>query len=215
MLDLSPRVRSLLAVVPVVGLTSGGWAVTTLDDLPDYMVAGRATPIGFMVRQHGVENMEGLTPTVEARSGSERIVVRATATGARGHYVAPLSLPRAGRWSLTVASGFGRERVEIDAMTAIAPGAAAPSPLPDAERGRRLFAAKGCVTCHVSIQVGPSLAGRRYDPTWLASYLDHPQQVRPAAPGAAQMPRLGLSPREIAGLVAYVNTGTVAAKSRD
>jgi len=212
MLELSPRVRSLLTVVPLAGLTAGGWAVTTLDDLPDYMVAGRATPIGFVVRQHGVDSMTGLTPTVEARSGSERVVVRATASGPRGHYVAPLTLPKAGRWSLTVSSGFGRERVEIDGMTAIAPGAPAPAPLPDIERGRRLFAAKGCMTCHVSIQSGPSLAGRRYDPTWLASYLDHPQQVRPAAPGAAQMPRLGLSSREIAGLVAFVNTGTVAAK---
>ncbi|HYD53807.1 MAG TPA: c-type cytochrome [Gemmatimonadaceae bacterium] len=206
------RARLLLVLLPTMGLTAGGWSVTTIDALPDYLVAGRATTLGFVVRGHGEAPIEGLRPRVEARSGAALVTAIVPAGPRDGHYAAPIELPRAGEWSITLHSGLGRERVDLDPIAVVAPGARAPAPFPDAERGRRLFTAKGCVTCHVRLDVGPRLTGRRYDPAWLARFLEHPQQVRPAPAGRPQMPRLGLDAREIAALVAYVNTGTVASR---
>ena len=95
----------------------------------------------------------------------------------------------------------------------LAPGAPVPAPLADAERGRRLFVAKGCVTCHLhravnetSIAVGPELTGRRFAPEYLARFLADPAAVIPPPSGAFGMPNLRLKPAEIAALTAFLNT---------
>jgi hypothetical protein len=207
------RALPLLALLPTLGLTAGGWTVTTLDDLPDHFVATRPTPLAFAVRGHGKEAIGGLTARIEARSGDTRVVAPASESRMRdGHYTASLALPHGGAWVLTIHNGFGRESIELPPIAAALPREQAPAPLAAAERGRRLFVAKGCVTCHERVDVGPRLAGRRYDVAWLTRFLDHPQQVRPAPEGRPQMPRLGLSQREIASLVAFVNGGAVASR---
>jgi cytochrome c oxidase subunit 2 len=88
----------------------------------------------------------------------------------------------------------------------------------DAERGKRLFAARGCVGCHAVAgefaggASGPELrralrqptiaGGQPNTPETLWRYLENPQKVKP---GTA-MPRLPLSAQELDDLVAYLQT---------
>jgi mono/diheme cytochrome c family protein len=86
---------------------AGGWAVVTLDSIPDGIRAGVPIQIGFMVRQHGATPVAGLTPVVEARStegGSIR--VEGEDSGPVGHYTARLTLPSPGHWTWGI-RGFG------------------------------------------------------------------------------------------------------------
>ena len=86
---------------------AGGWAVVTLDSIPDGLQAGVPTQIGFTVRQHGATPLAGLTPVVEARStGGGSIRVEAVDSGPTGHYAATLTLPSPGRWTWGI-RGFG------------------------------------------------------------------------------------------------------------
>ena len=128
--------------------------------------------------------------------------MRPTAT--RGRYGASITLPRAGEWTVTIRSGFGKSDVTLLPLPVVDAGAR-PARIPsDGERGERLFVAKGCVTCHVQIPVGPKLESKRFDATVLAAFLANPKRAVPVR-GQPEMPNLGLQQREIASLVAYLN----------
>src|SRR5256885_6298623 len=137
----------------------GGWAVIPVEQLPDFVTAGRPVPLTFTVRQHGVTRLSGLKPSIEARSGNVTTTAAASPGRETGQYVSTLSLPRAGEWTITIHSGFLDRRVTLLPLAAIAAGAAAPAPPSEPERGRRLLVAKGCVTCHVHREVARSGAG--------------------------------------------------------
>lgn len=197
--------------------TFGGWASITVDDLPDYVVARRPVTLAFIVRQHGVRPLTGLTPTVEAKMGSLAATATATPLAEPGRYSVALTVADTGEWTITINSGFGNSRVTLAPIRAIAPGAAAPRPLAEAERGRRLFVAKGCVTCHMykglsenSIAVGPELTEMRLAPEFLSRFLADPAAVLPPKPNGYGMPNLGLKGAEIAALVAFLNAGRAA-----
>jgi len=54
---------SKLAAVLLTGFVAmGGWAVVTVRDLPEYLVAGQQYTIEFQVRQHGRTLLSGLRP---------------------------------------------------------------------------------------------------------------------------------------------------------
>lgn len=186
----------------------GGWAVISVEDLPDYAVPGRPLELVFTIRQHGVEPMAGLEPTVEIARGSEQRRVAAAPTDRKGVYRARLAFPSAGDWAVTINSGFGPSRVTLVPITAIAAAGALPT-LPEAERGRRLFAAKGCVACHRHAEVpvekhwgvGPDLTGRRYPVEALRQRLTDPKAALPES----KMPDPDLKPAEIAALTAFIN----------
>jgi cytochrome c2 len=93
-----------LALVWVIPVLAGGWAVITLDKLPGEVVAGEPVSIGFTVRQHGRTLMEGLSPTITARlpGSSKAVVVDAVAEGDVGHYMAQLTLPEPGAWDWSI-----------------------------------------------------------------------------------------------------------------
>ena len=198
----------------------GGWAVVTIDDLPDYAVAGQPVKLSFVVRQHGMTPLLGLHPVVEARSGSTNISVKALAVPDSGlpRYAAILDLSHPGEWTVTIHSGFwGKGEVTLLPLPVVS-SRTTPRALSDAERGRRLFMAKGCFTCHVNrevttaegLKVGPDLTGRRYPPEALAKFLARPdsmQLTQLPRNGPFRMPVLGLKDREIASLVAMINTG--------
>ncbi|HKW11433.1 MAG TPA: hypothetical protein VJO33_13705 [Gemmatimonadaceae bacterium] len=216
----------LLLLIGTAGLGAasshmGGWAVVTVDDLPDYVVADQPIKLSFVVRQHGMRPVDGLEPALDAKLGSSTISVKAQAQmsgfAESGRYVATLNLPRAGDWTVTIHSGFGAESATILPLRAVEAGAV-PRALSDVERGRRLFIAKGCFTCHVntevttarSVSVGPELTGRRYPAAALAKFLANPDSIQlTQLPRSAwvKMPNLGLKEREIASLVAMINTG--------
>ena len=81
------------------------------------------------------------------------------------------------------------------------------------ELGRRLFVAKGCVTCHtnnkvsdmvgnITVDEGPNLSNFSADPGYLEKWLFKPSAIKPAT----KMPDLNLSENEIQALVAFINS---------
>ncbi len=203
------------AVLCTAAFSFGGWAVVTVDDVPDYLVTGKPVPLSFVVRQHGATLLSGLSPSVTIQSGSTQTSVAARATGGSGHYAASVTVPRAGDWTITVNSGFGPSKTTLMPLKAIDAGAAAPPALSDADRGLRLFVAKSCTTCHVrgllgtdGMKVGPELTGRRYVADYVAKFLADPERSPLAGPntGQTRMPNFNLREREIAALVSYLNS---------
>lgn len=203
-------VPGLLALAAFTHHTAGGWAVVSVQELPDYAVVGEALTLTYRVRQHGEELMPNLKGTLTASNAGRTLEVAAVAAS-RGIYTATVTLPNEGDWALTIHSGFGRSKTKLIPMRAIARGAPAPGLAPD-ERGRRLFVAKGCVTCHThsdsKSEIGegaPDLTGRTFAPAYLNEFLANPAIKPPVARGW-QMPNPELKQTEIAALVAFLNS---------
>ena len=280
---------TLLFAIPVF---AGGWAVITLDELPNNVVAGAPISVGFMVRQHGRTLMSDLTPTITAHlsNSTEAIVVEAKPEGETGHYVAALTFPKAGNWewriqaftmdqpmpvlsvsapvesasqpvtktdskpalfsplmivrALALTIGFiglavafrrrsrpavaltalclliglasfvaGTTVAEVEAQSKSPVQSQNPASLSQVELGRRLFVAKGCVTCHtnskvsdmmgsITIDEGPNLTIYSNDPDYLEKWLFKPSAIKPAT----KMPDLNLSENEIKALIAFINS---------
>jgi len=202
----SKAMRVLVPGLLLPGLMAhaGGWAVITVDDLPDYAEAAKPIALSFTVRQHGVTPLDQLTPSIRATSG--RLTANGTVRSAgAGHYNASLTLPSAGDGSVTIRSGFGSSDVTLLPLPVIDHGGSLTRAVTDSERGERLFVAKGCVTCHVQIAVGPRLDGKKFDVGYISGFLAKPPTT-PRDPGKGTMPNLGLQPREIASLVSYLNS---------
>lgn len=197
-----------LLVLPLIG-AYGGWAAITVEDLPDYGVARQAMNLTFTVRQHGLEKLKNLEPRVEARASGATTAAVALPGKEAGQYTARLVLPQAGEWTVTVHSGFGNSRVTLVPMQVIEPTAQPPAALLAGERGRRLFVAKGCVTCHLhrdvkgsgTVTIGPELTTRRLAPEYLQRFLADPSMVGQGN----RMPNLNLKQAEIAALIAFLN----------
>ena len=204
-----------LLFAPIPTSSMGGWAVISVQDLPDFAMPGRSFELVFTVNQHGVEPLGGLSPTVEFTSGDDRRSVAAAATDEKGMYRATIEFPRPGDWTATINSGFGPSRITLVPITAIQVAGGLPT-LPEAERGRRLFVAKGCVTCHThaearaekSWNMGPELTGRRYPEELLVKRLTDPTSVMPEA----KMPNPHLKSAEIVALTAFINMERQAAR---
>jgi len=188
----------------------GGWAVTTVQDLPDYVVTGKPLTLAFTVRQHGRTPLNGLKPEIEARAGTAQL--RATANPAKGdgQYQSTITLPHPGEWTITIHSGFMNSSVTLLPLRAVEPGAKMVA-LTDAERGQRLFLAKGCVTCHGQIAVGPDLTNRQFPAEYVKQILADPKAAFGSRRGATDMPNLNLSQQEIASLAAFVGSDKHAA----
>ena len=220
---------SLLLVVialPAFTVAAGGWGITTVEDLPEYLVAGAPTEIAFTVRGHGVSPMAGLKPVVEARSGATVLRVDASPGKKQGQYAAQLVVPRPGDWTVTIYGiaprtagpwvntpmAFGRS--ELLPIPAIPDGSPSPAPASAYDRGAHLFVAKGCVGCHIQgmvdrptvAAVGPALTGRTFPPDYLTKQLTDPVSVRGTQ---ARMPNLGLRQAEIRALIAFINAGPI------
>ena len=88
----------LLGLLPLSLVAAfGGWAAITVENVPDYVVARQPLDLSFMVRQHGVRPLSGLSPTVEAKSGSRQLTVAAVPGSETGQYTASLTVPEPGR----------------------------------------------------------------------------------------------------------------------
>jgi mono/diheme cytochrome c family protein len=90
---------------------------------------------------------------------------------------------------------------------------AAGEPISGEEYGKKLFIAKGCVTCHVNprveavfaplhITVGKDLTSYAAAPEFLRLWLKDPAAVKPNT----EMPNLELSEAEIEALIAFINS---------
>jgi mono/diheme cytochrome c family protein len=207
--------------LPIAAAAFGGWATITVEDLPDQVTARQPVTLIFTVRQHGREPLDGLRPRIEARAGGRAAEAAALPARARGKYIATLTLPQPGQWTITIHSGFGNSRLTLAPLAVVAPGTTAATPAP-AERGARLFVAKGCVTCHLhrsvpgsgEAEVGPELTGvgQRLAADYLRRFLADPS-IKPPAPGRSfGMPNLGLKEAEIAALTAFLTTERQASR---
>jgi mono/diheme cytochrome c family protein len=205
---------SALVLSTLAAARMGGWAVVSVENPPDYLVAGKPTELTFTVRQHAVTLLSDLTPSIEAKAGRQRVKGMTWRLKQAGGYGARVTVPTAGAWQITINSGFGRSRLTLVPVQAIDAAARTPAPLQDSERGRRLFAAKGCVTCHVHGGVdiagdmkdfGPDLTDRRFPAEYLAAFLADPS-IKPPTNGKPRMPNFALKQPEIASLVAFINS---------
>jgi mono/diheme cytochrome c family protein len=202
-------------LLPVLAFSFGGWAVVTVDELPEYVVTGKPVDLPFSVRQHGVTLLSGLSPTVTMKSGEAETTLWTRALDSKGHYVAQVTAPRAGDWTIRIQSGFGPSEITLLPVLAIGPSAPAPKPLAEPERGHHLFVAKGCVTCHMrdalgtsGMKLGPDLTGKRYVADYVAKFLADPESSPLSRTNTTtlKMPKLDLKEKEIAALVAFLNS---------
>jgi hypothetical protein len=88
--------------------SAGGWAVTTLDTLPaGGLQPGRATPLGYTIRQHGVTPIElDDSALVVAMADGRALRFPGVPDGPPGHHVAQVMVPEAGRFALAVDQGW-------------------------------------------------------------------------------------------------------------
>src|SRR5438876_781861 len=171
--------------------------------------AGHAVVHRPATRRHAAQRLEA-----QYRGPVRRLTTTATASPGRetGQYASTLSLPRAGEWTITIHSGFLDRQVSLLPLSVIAPGAATPPSPSEPERGRRLFVAKGCVTCHVHrevagsgvVAVGPELTNHPLPMDYLKQFLANPA-IAPQG-GTVRRPDLRLAPQEIAALAAFLST---------
>lgn len=195
----------------------GGWAVVSVENPPEHLVVGRPLSLSFVIRQHGNTPLSGLKPTIVAKSGLRSVDGRAWQAPTEGVYRGTITVPTAGEWRITIDPEFGPMKARLLPLPAIASNAPAPPALPPSERGRHLFAAKGCVGCHVHAAVdmrppvqdaAPDLTGRRFPIEYLTKFLADPS-IKTPVPTAVfkSMPNPHLKQPEIAALVAFINAG--------
>jgi hypothetical protein len=213
-----PLVLAVLVALNLLNARAGGWAVITVTDLPDQIVAGELTTFGFAVRQHGAHLVAGLQGRVTARSGTRSVTGTVTPKDG-GLYAAALTLPEPAEWVVRIDSGFMNSAVTLLPMKAVA-RSTPHVPVPLMQRGRQLFVAKGCQTCHLHrdvqpqlhVPVGSDLSDKRYSDVLLAKLLADPSIVpRSSTYGMFTMPNLQLQQTEIAALVAFINAPRTAA----
>jgi hypothetical protein len=112
-------IRALILLAATVGLglvaatppaTAGGWAITSLDPVPE-LRAGQSVSIGFTVLQHGITPAtleEGVSITVVDSQSSAESVFDAASDGKPGHYVARVTFPAEGSYTWSVKPGWFR-----------------------------------------------------------------------------------------------------------
>lgn len=94
----------LLVALSAAAVSAGGWATIAADTSNGQPTEGEPTTLGFTVLQHGVTPAGWEQPTLVATETAtgERIEVTATPQGAEGHFVATVTIPRAGFWTWQV-----------------------------------------------------------------------------------------------------------------
>lgn len=216
----------LAAVLAAGWIASGGWAVVTVKDLPEYFVAGQQYTIEFQVRQHGRTLLSDLHPSMVV-SGSERrlgglmggkdeTTIAATRRPAEGTYAATFTAPAGERVFITIKSGFMNSQLRLYPQPVVAAGGSRPD-MNSRDRGQVLFVAKGCNTCHVNtdllnapdnhaLTVGPALGGRHLAREYAI------QKMK--SPNTQLMPDLGLTDAEATAIAAFLNGGTTATGDR-
>ncbi len=102
-------VSSALLAVPFVAgsnAAAGGWAVSTLDEVPAPAPREKVT-VGFTIRQHGVTpvNIDDVGVEVTGPSGDIEFFA-ATQQGAVGHYVADVVFGESGVHTWAIRQGW-------------------------------------------------------------------------------------------------------------
>src|SRR5688572_175679 len=119
---------------------AGGWAVVTVENLPEQLVVGTPTTLTFSVRQHGMHLLPGLRARASANLRDKQIDASAGPAQQTGYYTASFTLPEPGRWTISIESGFGASGLTLMPIEAVT-ASATPAPVPIATRGQQLFVA--------------------------------------------------------------------------
>ena len=126
----SVRLAILLTILGAVPASAGGWAVVTLDSVPQGVQSGQQLSLGFMVRQHGITPIDAITPLLIARNAATGETLRAEARkeGPLGHFVVEFAAPAAGDWTWQIEPRpFGATTLgTLTVVPAAAPTTAAP-----------------------------------------------------------------------------------------
>ncbi|MBI2073293.1 MAG: c-type cytochrome [Gemmatimonadetes bacterium] len=207
-------------LLPTTPRPFGGWTVITVRDLPEYLEVGAPTKLVFDIRQHGRTLMNDRSPAVTLKKAGSGLLSRKPRFAAAraqdaGQYVATVTAEEPGIVEITIDADWHGSDVKLVPMRMVARGEK-PVPLASHDRGRQLFVAAGCVTCHAklddpqlgdrkAIPVGPVLTGRQFPVEWLAQQIADPARFRVGTGQEALMPQLGLSERDISAVVSYVN----------
>ncbi|MEO8363877.1 MAG: hypothetical protein ABI570_05805 [Ilumatobacteraceae bacterium] len=105
------------------GASAGGWAVSTLDEVPVPNV-GTPLDVGFTIRQHGVTpvDLEDVGITITPVGGSPQFF-SAAGDGTVGHYVARVEFPSVGQYQWSIRQGgFGDQDlglIDVGAATTV------------------------------------------------------------------------------------------------
>ena len=101
-LRLQSVVPAALLLILATTAFAGGWAVITVQSLPEYLVAGKPTTMTFLIRQHG-RTLADMNANLSA-TGSNGLSAKAvvTRTGNPGEYKAVLSVPQPGDWTIRI-----------------------------------------------------------------------------------------------------------------
>jgi hypothetical protein len=196
--------------IPAFAFTFGGWATTTVENVPEFAVSGKPFELTYSVRQHGMGLLTKLGGAITI-SGSGVSQNFGVVEVGEGMYKSQVSMPSAGLWTIQVHSGFGKSGTTFT-VPAVAALAARPSPMLPYDRGKQLFMAKGCANCHshqltqnlVASPVGQDLSEPKFSNAYLARFLANPS-VKTDWKTQWRMPNLGLKPAEISALTAFLN----------
>lgn len=129
---LSSLIALALSFVLVPAAAAGGWAISTLDQLPGEVHAGETVSLGFMVRQHGVTPTNDVDPYVQADNPESGESVRAYAVqeGEVGHFVVEIVFPAAGTWEWSIVPA-PFEGVQFQPLNVLPATLAQPAASPD------------------------------------------------------------------------------------
>lgn len=219
------RAGMLAAAILGSDAIMGGWAVVSVENPPLSLEAGGEYRLEFTIRQHGVEPMADLKPTVVVATtrGVASQTVAAAPGNRKGRYVATFRAPAADSAELRIEANWHEARLTLMPIAIVPKGSAAPV-MALAEWGRRVYVAKSCGTCHLngdvpefaarneSMKVGPELTGRRLEAAYVRQRITNPASL-PSLNKWNRMPDLGLSASEADALVALL-TGPVRAAIR-
>lgn len=163
---------STLAFAAAIGLAlgapaaGGGWAITTLDQLPPTFVAGQTYRLGYTIRQHGVTPIRvDRTQIIAVRGSGAPLSFDGIPDGALGHYVAVVVFPEGSYlWRVTQqpfqAQELGVLVVSGGVAARPAPDAPVPPPAPLQPAAVALAAATFAATVLFALELARQTARR-------------------------------------------------------
>ena len=86
---------------------AGGWAITSMDELPGEFQAGETYRLGYTILQHGKTPVDGAETEITARNTATGETLRFVGQpdGKPGQYVAEVTFPQGGSWAWSVSQG--------------------------------------------------------------------------------------------------------------
>ncbi len=104
---LLAMVTLIFVVASALPAAAGGWAVTTIVEMPERFVPGQNHDVVFEIRQHGttlVTDMDGVAIVLSRLGGEELLTFEAVNRGTQ--WVAKVRSPAEGSWTWAVQPGW-------------------------------------------------------------------------------------------------------------